>query len=101
MSKRIKVDAAVKSEIVKLRKENLTIEQIGKHVKRSKSVVSRVLKLYNETGRLTNTKKSGRPRKTTVREDRVMKRLALKDRFLTAGKRCHKCFTTNCVQMIA
>ena len=40
MLKRIKVDAAVKSEIVKLRKKNLTIEQIGKHVKRSKSVGS-------------------------------------------------------------
>ena len=66
MSKRITVDAAVKSEIVKLRKENLIIEQIGKHVKRSKSVVSRVLKLYNETGRLTNTKKSGRLRKTST-----------------------------------
>ena len=43
-------------------------------------------KLYNETGRLTNTKKSGRPRKTIVRENRIMQRLALKDRFLTAGK---------------
>ena len=86
MSKRIKVDGADKLEIVKLRKEHLTVEQISKHVKRFKSVVSRVLKLYNKTGRLTNTKKSGQPRKTTVREDRIMQRLALKDRFLTAGK---------------
>ena len=85
MSKRIKADVADKQEIVKLRKENLSVEQISKHVKRSKSV-SRVLKLYNETGRLTNTKKSGRPRKTRVREDRAKQRLALKERFLTAGK---------------
>jgi transposase len=79
MAERIKVDAAVKSEIVKLRKENHTIEQIAKQIKRSKSVVSRILKLYSETGRLTNTKNPGRPRKTTVREDRVNQRLALKD----------------------
>ena len=63
MSKRIKVDAAVKSEILKLQKENLTIEPIGKRGKRSKSVASRFLKLYNETGRLTNTKKSGNQEK--------------------------------------
>ena len=67
MSQRIKVNAAVKSEIVKLRKENHTIEQIAKQIKRSKSIVSRILKLYNTTGMLTNTKKPGRPRKTTVR----------------------------------
>lgn len=86
MAKHNKVDTAVKSEIVKLRNEKKTIEEISKQVKRSKSVVSRVLTLYNATGRLTNSKKPGRPRKTTVREDRVMQRLALKDRFLTASQ---------------
>lgn len=86
MSKRNKTDLSDKAKIVKLRKEKLTIEEIGKRVKRSKSVVSRVLKLYKETGRLSNTKKPGRPRKTTAKEDRVIQRLVLKDRFLTAGK---------------
>ena len=83
MSERTKIDSSTKLKIVKLRQENLTMQQIADKVKCSKSVICKILKRYNDTGSSNNKKKPGRPRKTTVRQDRMMHRLALKGRFNT------------------
>ena len=81
MAKRQKPDYSVRQAIVKLHKENHTIREISEKVKRSKSVVSRVVKSYKDTGKIFSAFKTGRPRKTSAKEDRIMQRMSLKDRF--------------------
>ena len=81
MAKRIKLNYSVRQAIVKLHKEKHTIREISEKVKRSESVVSRVVKSYNDTGKIVIAFKTCRPRKISAREDRIMQRMSLKDRF--------------------
>ena len=81
MAKRQKLDYSVRQAIVKLHKEKHTIREISEKVKRSKSVVGRVVKSYNDTGKIVSAFKTSRPHKTSAREDRIMQRMSLKDRF--------------------
>ena len=77
MSKRQKLDYSVRQAIVKLHKEKHTISETSEKVKRSKSVVGRVVKSYNDTGKIVSAFKTVRPRKTSAREDRIMQRMSL------------------------
>ena len=86
MAKRQKLYYSVRQAIVKLHKEKHTIREISEKVKRSKSVVGRVVKSSNDTGKIVNAFKTGRPCKTSAREDRIMQRMSLKDRFSLAQK---------------
>ena len=52
MAKRQKLDYSVRQAIVKLHKEKHTIREISEKVKRSKSAVGRVVKSYNDTGKI-------------------------------------------------
>ena len=52
MVKRQKLDYSVRQTIVKIYKEKHTIREISEKVKRSKSVVGRVVKSYNDTGKI-------------------------------------------------
>ena len=81
MAKHQKLDYSVRQAIVKLHKEKHTIREISEKVKRSKSVIGRVVKSYDDTGKIVSAFKTGRPRKTSAREDRIMQRMSLKDRF--------------------
>ena len=83
MVKRQKFDYSVRQAIVKLHKEKHTIREISENVKRSKSVVGRVVKSYNDTGKIVSAFKTGRPRKISAGEDRIMQRMSLKDRFMS------------------
>ena len=85
MARRQQVNETLRANAVNLRKQGFTITSIANQLNRSKSVISRIVKLYNETGRLRSPKKVGRPRKTSPREDRIMQRLSLKDRFQSAA----------------
>ena len=52
MAKRQKLDYSVRQAIVKLHKEKHTVREISEKVKRSKSVVGRVVKSYKDTGEI-------------------------------------------------
>ena len=52
MAKHQKLDYSVRQAIVKLHKEKHTIREISEKVKCSKSVVGRVVKSYNDTGKI-------------------------------------------------
>ena len=99
MAKRQKLDYSVRQAIVKLHKEKHTIREISETVKRSKSVVGRVVKSYNDTGKIVSAFKTGRPRKTSVREDRIMQRMSLKDRFKSCTEIKRLMNTTSCVNV--
>ena len=81
MAKWQKLDYSVRQVILKLHKEKHTITEISEKVKRSKSVVGRVVKSYNDTGKIVSAFKTDRPRKTLARGDRMMQRMSLKDHF--------------------
>ena len=99
MAKRQKNDYSVRQAIVKLHKEKHTIREISEKVKRSKSVVGRVVKSYNDTGKIVSAFKTGRPRKTSAREDRIMHRMSLKDRFKSCTEIKRVMNTTSCVNV--
>ena len=99
MAKRQKLDYSVRQAIVKLHKEKNTIREISEKVKRSKSVVGRVVKSYNDTGKIVSAFKTGRPRKTSAREDRIMQRMSLKDRFKSCTEIKRVMNSTSCVNV--
>ena len=99
MAKRQKLDYSVRQAIVKLHKEKHTIREISEKVKRSKSVVGRIVKSYNDTGKIASAFKTGRPRKTSAREDRIMQRMSLKDRFKSCTEIKRVMNSTSCVNV--
>ena len=86
MAKRQKLNYSVRQAIVKLHEEKHTIREISEKVKRSKCVVGWVVKSYNDTGKRVSAFKTGRPRKSSAREDRIMQRMSLKDVLSLAQK---------------
>ena len=99
MAKCQKLDYSVRQAIVKLHKEKHTIREISEKVKRSKSVVGRVVKSYNDTGKIVRAFKTSRPRKTSAREDRIMQRMSLKDRFKSCTETKRVMNSTSCVNV--
>ena len=61
-----------------------SLREIGRVVGCSEKAVRNALELYRETGQLRDRVRSGRPRKTDPNMDRVIHRLPLFDRKLTA-----------------
>ena len=85
MAARCKVDEPLRQHVVSLKKRGMTISAISRETNRSKSVIWRILKFHEDTGLFVSPKKPGRPRKTTPRQDWVMHRLSISDRFNTAS----------------
>ena len=84
---------------MKLHKEKHTIEEIVEKVKRSKNVVGRVVKSNNDTGKIVSAFKTSIPRKTLAREDRIMQRMSLKDRFKSCTEIKTVMNSTSCVNV--
>ncbi|CAI9723086.1 interleukin-1 receptor type 1-like [Octopus vulgaris] len=74
MAHHARVTPDLRKEIVRMKVSGMTHSAISRDVRRSKSVVSRVLKLYKETKGFEQKKATGRPRKTTMRDIRAIKR---------------------------
>ena len=99
MAKRQKLDYSVRQAVVKIHKEKHTIREISEKVKRSNSVFGRVVKSYNDTGKIVSAFKTGRPRKTSAREDRIMQRMSLKDLFKPCTEIKKVINSTSCVNV--
>lgn len=74
-----------KEMILKNFKENKSISTIANIIRRSKSVVHRVIARYKKENTLEALPKTGRPPKTSKREDRIIVRKSLNDRFKSAA----------------
>ena len=83
MSKRLFYTTEKKAKIVPLREEGYTIREIANKLKVSKSGVHKFLKGYETKDDLAQKKRTCRPRVTTERKDRHLKRLSLENRFST------------------
>jgi transposase len=70
--------------IIFLYKEGLTQRSIAAKVQKGQSTVGYIIKKFKETGCISNRKRSGRPRKTSKRDDAVLRRLSLKNRCWTS-----------------
>ena len=74
---------SVKQAINRLKNQNKLIREIAKTLGVAKSTVWNILKMKEITGELSNT---GRPRKTTVVDDRRIISLVKKNPFTTVGQ---------------
>ncbi len=77
---------SVKQAIIRLKKQNKPIREIAKTLGVAKTTVWNILKKKERTGELSNTKRPGRPRKTTVVDDRRIIFLVKKTPFTTVGQ---------------
>ncbi len=77
---------SVKQAIIRLKKQNKPIREIAKTSGVAKTTVWNILKKKERTGELSNTKRPGRPRKTTVVDDRRILSLVKKTPFTTVGQ---------------
>ncbi len=77
---------SVKQAIIRLKKQNKPIREIAKTLGVAKTTVWNILKKKERTGELSNTKRPGRPRKTTVVDDRIILSLVKKTPFTTVGQ---------------
>ncbi len=68
------------------KKQNKPIREIAKTLGVTKTTVWNILKKKERTGELSNTKRPGRPRKTTVVDDRIILSLVKKTPFTTVGQ---------------
>ncbi len=68
------------------KKQNKPIREIAKTLGVAKTTVWNILKKKERTGELSNTKRPGRPRKTTVVDDRRILSLVKKTPFTTVGQ---------------
>ena len=76
-----KVTEVLRRQVVQMKSGRLSLSAIGRDVGRSNSVITRNLKLHNDTNSFNSTKKTGHPR-----VDRIIQRLSMGDRCHTAAE---------------
>lgn len=72
-----------RGRIVAYRDVGLPYREIGRRVNCTAMTVMRVCRVWTEEGRGTRRRPTGQPRRTTERQDRRFRQLALRDRFAT------------------
>ena len=77
---------SVKQAIIRLKNQNKPIREIVHLATPNVFAVWNILKKKGRTGELSNTKRPGRPRKTTVVDDRRIISLVKKNPFTTVGQ---------------
>ena len=60
----------------------------ARHFKRHESTISQLLNRFQQTGNVADRPRSGRPRKTTPREDRFLTTSSRRNRLLSSRKLC-------------
>lgn len=73
-----------KGQVIAYSKEGQSIRYMARQMGRARATISAFKKKYEQTGELGRKKGSGRPRKTTKRQDRNVIREMLKNRKVTA-----------------
>ena len=72
---RRKLSEATRWQIIGMRNARLSLRQIGRQLERNISIIPRLLNKYRATNDVEDCPRPGRPRKTTIREDRAVLRL--------------------------
>ena len=64
----------------------MSARDVAQHFQRHESTISRLLNRFQQTGNVADRPRSGRPRKTTLREDRFLTTSSRRNRFLPSRK---------------
>ena len=64
----------------------MSARDFARHFQRHESTISRLLNRFQQTGNVADRPRSGRPRKTTPREDRFLTTSSRRNRFLSSQK---------------
>ena len=64
----------------------MSARDVARHFQRHESTINRLLNRFQQTGNVSNRPRSGRPRKTTAREDRFFTISSRRNRFLSSRK---------------
>ena len=64
----------------------MSARDVARHFQRLESTIIRLLKRFQQTGNVADRSRSGRPRKTTPREDRFLTTSSRRNRFLSSRK---------------
>ena len=64
----------------------MSARDVARHFQRHESTISRLLNRFQQTGNVADPPKSGRPHKTTPREDRFLTTSSRSNRFLSSRK---------------
>ena len=64
----------------------MSATDVARHFQRQESTISRLLNRFQETENVADLSRSGRPRKTTPREDRFLTTSSRRNRFLSSRK---------------
>ena len=86
MAQRIPISEAKRAQMVVLKQEGYTLREIGDRLACHYSSVSYVLKKFKEKKTLKNLDKSGRPKKTTNREDNLLRRSCVANPFHSSSQ---------------
>ena len=95
----MKTTEAQRSNIIFLHQEGISMREIAKRVGCSRKGVSGVIQRFQETGNTNDKPRSGRPRKSSSREDRPLVRLSLSDRKKSSSELTRDWQETNNVQV--
>ena len=79
-----------KERIIKLLKEGKSSRNVAKNVGCSQSSVSKIWTKYKSNGKVVKGKRTGRPRKTSKRQDRKLKAICLENRKCTTKQMRNK-----------
>ena len=77
MGRKSSLTEVQRARIVLLNQEGYSERQISKAEKCSKTTVHNALAKFKNSGSYSDNKRSGRPRKTTARDDRLIRRVAV------------------------
>ena len=86
MAKNSPLSEVLRAQIVALHKEGYSERLISQKIKCSKNAVHNAIVKFRITGTYSTAKKSGRPRKTTPRDDLMIRRTAVRSPMSSASK---------------
>jgi len=86
MGKKLSLSDVERAQIVALYKEAYSERSISERIKRSKNAVHNAIVKFNKAGTYSDAKRSGRPRKTTRRDDHIIRRTAVRSPMSSASK---------------
>ena len=76
----------ISQRVVELRARGQSQRDIADALGMTQGAVSKILRRHQETGTVRHRSRSGRPRISTLRDDRSLVRMSLRDRFLSAPR---------------
>lgn len=99
MAPKLRISMVNRGKIVALHEELYSQREIAIRVGCSSSAVGEIIKKYRETGSVEDRKIPGRHRKTSARQDRLIVRKSLVNRFKTAPEIKAEILLEHCIEI--